>query len=135
CQDKSLQARADSLSVALASATAERDSLATAIQGASADKDRALQQVVEATKFADQVDAELRRVRGLTSRVGVTATDESGKTQAEMAQKDILDRLSQLRSRLAARQAQVNALLDTLKTMRADATAAATLLADLNARL
>ncbi len=135
CTDAAARARADSLSAALASASAERDSLQGLMQGTSADKDRALAQVVEASKFADEVDAELRKVRGLSSKVGVTKSDESGKTEAAAAQRDILDRLTQMRQRLAARQRQVAALLDTLKTMRADSTAAATLLADLNARL
>lgn len=130
-----MQARADSLAVAVSTLSAERDSLASLAQNVSSDKDRALQQVIDATKFADQVDAELRQVRGLTSRVGVTSSDESGRAQAAMAQKDILDRLTQLRQRLASRQTQVRSLLDTLKTMRADSTAAATLLADVNARL
>jgi len=105
------------------------------MQGTSADKDRALAQVIEASKFADEVDAELRKVRGLSSKVGVTKSDESGKTEAAAAQKDILDRLTQMRQRLAARQRQVAAMIDTLKTMRADSSAAATLLSDLNARL
>jgi chromosome segregation ATPase len=135
CTDTASRARADSLSAALANASAERDSLQGLMQGTSADKDRALAQVVEASKFADEVDAELRKVRGLSSKVGVTKSDESGKTEAAAAQKDILDRLTQMRQRLAARQRQVTALLDTLKTMRADSSAAATLLADLNARL
>ena len=135
CTDTAARARADSLSAALASTSAERDSLQGLIQGNSADKDRALAQVVEASKFADEVDAELRKVRGLSSQVGVTKSDESGKTEAAAAQKDILDRLAQMRQRLAARQRQVTALLDTMKTMRADSSAAATLLADLNARL
>lgn len=135
CTDTAARARADSLSAALASASAERDSLQGLMQGTSADKDRALAQVVEASKFADEVDAELRKVRGLSSKVGVTKSDESGKTEAAAAQQDILDRLTQMRQRLAARQRQVTALLDTMKTMRADSSAAATLLADLNARL
>lgn len=135
CQDKAMQARADSLAVALSAVNSERDSLASLVQNATSDKDRALQQVIDATKFADQVDAELRQVRGLTSRVGVTSSDESGRVQAANAQKDILDRLTQLRQRLAARQLQVTRLLDTLKTLRADSSAAATLLADLNGRL
>ena len=135
CTDTAARARADSLSAALASTSAERDSLQGLMQGTSADKDRALAQVVEASKFADEVDAELRKVRGLSSQVGVTKSDESGKTEAAAAQKDILDRLAQMRQRLAARQRQVTALLDTMKTMRADSSAAATLLADLNARL
>jgi hypothetical protein len=135
CTDTAALARADSLSAALASASAERDSLQGVMQGTSADKDRALAQVVEASKFADEVDAELRKVRGLSSKVGVTTSDESGKTEAAAAQKDILDRLTQMRQRLAARQRQVTAMLDTMKTMRADSSAAATLLADLNSRL
>ena len=135
CTDKAAQARADSLSTALAQASAARDSLQGLVTGASADRDRALAQVVEASKFADQVDAELRQVRGLSSKVDVTTADESGKQEAAAAQKDILDRLAQLRQRLAARQVQVRALLDTLKQMRADSSAAASLLADLNDRL
>lgn len=135
CTDSAAKARADSLSAALALASTERDSLQGLMQGANADKDRALVQVVEASRFADEVDAELRQVRGLTSKVAVNTSDESGKTEAAAAQKDILDRLKQMRQRLNARQSQVRALLDTLKTMRADSTAAASLLADLNARL
>ncbi|GAB1344453.1 hypothetical protein MASR1M101_35800 [Gemmatimonas sp.] len=135
CTDAASRARADSLAAALASASAERDSLQGLVTGSSAEKDRALAQVVEASKFADEVDAELRQVRGLSSKVGVNKSDESGKTEAAAAQKDILDRLKQMRQRLNARQAQVRSLLDTLKAMRADSTAAATLLADLNARL
>jgi prefoldin subunit 5 len=135
CTDTATRARADSLAAALASASAERDSLQGLISGASSEKDRALAQVIEASKFADEVDAELRQVRGLTSKVSVSTSDESGKTEAAAAQKDILDRLRQMRQRLNARQTQVRALLDTLRTMRADSTAAATLLADLNARL
>ncbi len=135
CTDTASRVRADSLAAALASASAERDSLQGLMQGASADKDRALAQVIEASKFADQVDAELRQVRGLTSRVSVDKRDESGKTEAAAAQKDILDRLTQMRQRLAARQSQVRALLDTLSTARGESSAAATLLADLNARL
>ena len=135
CTDKAAQARADSLNTALAQATAARDSLQGLVTGASADRDRALAQVVEASKFADQVDAELRQVRGLSSKVEVSTADESGKAEAAAAQKDILDRLGQMRRRLASRQAQVRALLDTLTRMRADSSAAASLLADLNDRL
>lgn len=135
CTDKGAQARADSLSAALAMATAERDSLQSVVQGASADRDRALAQVVEAARFADDVDAELRKVRGLSSKVSVDKSDESGRTAAVAAQKDILDRLSQMRQRLAARQSQVRALLDTLQRLRTDSSSAASLLADLNERL
>jgi hypothetical protein len=135
CTDTAARARADSLTVALASASAERDSLQGLMQGSTADKDRALAQVVEASKFADDVDAELRKVRGLSSKVGVTKSDESGKSEAAAAQRDILDRLSQMRQRLAARQRQVQAQIDTLKSMRADSSMTATLLADLNGRL
>ncbi len=135
CKDKQAIARADSLVYALTLANAERDSLQGLVAGASAEKDRAMAQVVEATRFADQVDAELRQVRTLTSKVSVNKSDESGKTEAADARKDILDRLQQMRQRLAARQNQVRAMLDTLKTMRADSSATATLLASLNARL
>lgn len=135
CTDTASRARADSLAAALASASAERDSLQGLVQGSSADKDRALAQVVEASRFADQVDAELRQVRGLSSKVGVNTSDESGKTEAAAAQKDILDRLKQMRQRLAARQSEVAKQLAELKRMQADSTAAATLLADLNTRL
>ena len=135
CTDAASKARADSLAAELANANAMRDSIQTAMTNSAAEKDRALNQVVEATKFADQVDAELRQVRGLTSRVTVKKSDESGKTEAADAKKDILDRLTQMRQRLAARQAQVRAMMDTMKTMRADSGATATLLADLNERL
>lgn len=135
CTDTASRARADSLAAELATAAAARDSLQGLVQGSATDKDRALAQVVEASKFADEVDAELRKVRGLSSKVSVNKSDESGKTEAAAAQKDILDRLAQMRQRLAARQRQVAALLDTLKAMRADSSAAATLLADLNTRL
>ena len=135
CKDKVALARVDSLSLELTDVSKSRDSLSTLLQGTTADKDRALAQVVEATRFADQVDAELRQVRNLTGRVSVGTTDESGKTQAEQAQQDILARLKTLRQRLAARQTQVAAMLDTLKGLRADSSAAATLLADLQMRL
>lgn len=135
CTDTASRARADSLAAELATASAARDSLAGLVQGSSSDKDRAMAQLVEASKFADEVDAELRKVKGLSSKVSVNKSDESGKTEAAAAQKDILDRLAQLRQRLAARQRQVAALLDTLKTMRADSSATATLLADINGRL
>ncbi len=135
CKDTKAIARADSLAAALTAANAQRDSLQGLVAGASAEKDRAMAQVVEATKFADQVDAELRQVRTLSSKVSVNKSDESGKAEAAVAQKDILDRLQQLRQRLAARQNQVKAMLDTLKSMRADSSATATLLTDLNARL
>jgi len=135
CTDTASRARADSLAAELAAISSSRDSLQGLVTGATADKDRALAQVVAASRFADEVDAELRKVRGLSSKVGVTKSDESGKTEAAAAQKDILDRLAQMRQRLAARQAQVAALLDTLKTLRADSSAAVSLLADLNERL
>ncbi len=135
CKDTKAIARADSLAAALVAANAQRDSLQGMMAGASAEKDRAMAQVVEASRFADQVDAELRQVRTLQSNVSVNKSDESGKAVAAGAQKDILDRLQQLRQRLAARQSQVRAMLDTLKAMRADSSATATLLGDLNARL
>ncbi|GEM_PF-342013 len=135
CKDEVAIARADSLALQLAEVNKSRDSLSTLLQGTSADKDRALAQVVEATKFADQIDAELRQVRNLQGRVSVGTSDESGKTQAENAQQDILARLKVMRQRLAARQTQVAAMLDTLKKYRADSSATATLLADLQTRL
>lgn len=135
CKDKVAIARADSLSLALAEANKSRDSLSSMLQGTSADKDRALEQVVEATKFANQIDAELRQVRNLTGKVTVGTTDESGKAQAQSQQADILARLTTLRQRLASRQAQVTAMLDTLKRFRSDSSVAVTLLADLQTRL
>ena len=135
CKDKVAIARADSLTALLAEVNKSRDSLNALVQGTTGDKDRALAQVVEATKFADQVDAELRQVRDLQGKVAVGTSDESGKTQAVSAQKDILARLKVLRQRLAARQTQVAALLDTLKRFRSDSSAAVTLLADLQTRL
>ncbi len=135
CTDKKSIARADSLAAALSLATAQRDSIDALMKGNAAEKDRALSQVVAATKFADQIDAELRTVRGLSSKVGVNKSDESGKVEAAVAQKDILDRLAQLRSRLNARQAQVAAMLDTMKSLRSDSSGTAVLLTDLNTRL
>jgi regulator of replication initiation timing len=135
CTDAKSKARADSLAAELASASAQRDSLQSVMTSASAEKDRALNQVVEATKFADQVDAELRQVRGLSSKVSVNKSDESGKASAADAQKDILDRLAQMRRSLAARQAQVRAMSDSMKTMGEESGALKTLIADLNARL
>ncbi|MEQ1690245.1 MAG: hypothetical protein ABMA00_03080 [Gemmatimonas sp.] len=135
CTDTASKARADSLSAELAAASAQRDSLQSVMQSASAEKDRALNQVVEATKFADQVDAELRQVRGLTTKVTVNKSDESGQTEAADAKKDILARLTQMRQRLNARQAQIRTMLDTMQSLRADSGATATLLADLNTRL
>jgi len=135
CTDAKSKAHADSLSAELALATSARDSILSAMTSAASEKDRALNQVVEATRFADQVDAELRQVRGLTSKVKVNKSDESGKTEATDAKKDILERLAQMRQRLNARQAQVAKLVDSMKTMRADSGATATLLADLNTRL
>jgi hypothetical protein len=135
CKDKVAIARGDSLSAALADANKSRDSLSTLLQGSSADKDRALAQVVSATKFADAVDAELRQVRNLSGKVTVTSNDESGKAQAADAQADILARLKVLRQRVAARQSQLNAMIDTLKRFRSDSSAAVTLLGDLQTRL
>lgn len=135
CKDKAAIARADTLSMQLAAANKSRDSLATLVQGTTADKDRALEQVVAATKFADQVDAELRQVRGLQGKVAVGTTDESGKAQAASAQQDILARLKTLRQRVAQRQAQVTAMLDTIKRFRSDSSVAVQLLADLQTRL
>lgn len=135
CKDTKALARADSLAAELAKASTERDSLAGALQSSSAEKDRALGQVIEATKFAEEIDAELRQVKGLSSKVSVTKSDESGKAEAADAKKDILNRLAQLRQRLGARQAQIAAMLDTLKSMRADSSATALLLADMNGRL
>ena len=135
CTDKAARATNDSLASQLSIATAERDSLRSVVGSESAEKDRALAQVVEASKFADQIDAELRQVRSLSSRVSVNKNDESGAAQVADARSDILDRLKQLRQRLASRQAQVRSLLDSMKIMHADASSAAVLLNDLNARL
>lgn len=135
CTDTASRARADSLAAALVTTGAERDSLRGLVQGATADKERALAQVVEASRFADLVDAELRQVRSLSSKAGVSTADESGKAAAAAAQQDILDRLKQLRQRLSSRQAQVDRQLAELKRMQADSSATALLLNDLNARL
>lgn len=135
CKDKVAIARADSLQALLNEVSKSRDSVSTLVQATTGDKDRALAQVVEATKFADAVDAELRQVRDLKGKVAVGTSDESGKSQAVSAQQDILARLKILRQRLAARQTQLAALLDTLKRFRSDSSAAVTLLADLQTRL
>ncbi len=135
CTDTATRDRADALAADLASMTAARDSLESLVSSSGAEKDRALAQVVEASRFADAVDAELRQVRGLSSKIAVNTSDESGRTESEAAQKDILDRLKQLRQRLAARQSEVDRQLAELKRMQGDSSAVATLLADLNARL
>lgn len=123
------------LSAELAAATATRDSLAEIVGGADADRDRALTELVEASKFADQIDAELRQVRGLSSNVQPQTGDESGRAQAAAARDDILSRLKQLRQRLSARQSELTRTRDSLVALRGSESAAAQLLTDLQARL
>ncbi len=135
CQDKKAIAEAERLAIELAAATAERDSLAQLVGTAGADKDRAIAEVVDASRFADQIDAELRQVRGLTSKVQPQAGDESGQAQASAARADILERLKQLRQRLSARQSDLQRTRDSLIALRGESSAAAELLDDLQARL
>ncbi len=135
CQDKQAAAEAERLSVELLAATAARDSLAAIVGSADADRDRAMTELVEASKFADQVDAELREVRGLTSKVQPQTGDESGVAQATAAREDILARLKQLRQRLSARQADLGRTRDSLVAMRGASSAAAQLIGDLQSRL
>ncbi len=135
CQDKEAVAEAERLAVELSAATAERDSLAQLVGSAIADKDRAIAEVVDASRFADQIDAELRQVRGLTSKVQPQSGDESGQAQASAARADILERLKQLRQRLSARQSDLQRTRDSLIALRGESSAAAELLDDLQARL
>ena len=135
CQDKQAIAEAERLATELAAATAARDSLAAIVGGADADRDRSMTELVEASKFADEIDAELRQVRGLSSTVKPQAGDESGKASAAAAREDILARLKQLRQRLNARQSDLSRTRDSLVAMRGESSAAAQLLADVQSRL
>jgi len=135
CQDKKAIAEAERLAVELAAATATRDSLAAIVGGADGEKDRALAELVEASKFAEQIDAELRQVRGLTSQVQPSTGDESGRAQAAAARADILARLKTLRQRLNARTAELARTRDSLVGIRGETSAATQLLTDLQSRL
>jgi DNA repair exonuclease SbcCD ATPase subunit len=135
CQDKQAIAEAERLAVELAAATATRDSLAAIVSGATEEQDRALTELVDASKFAEQIDAELRQVRGLTSQVQPSTGDESGRTQAAAARADILARLKTLRQRLNARTAELARTRDSLVSLRGESSAATQLLSDLQSRL
>jgi hypothetical protein len=135
CQDKKAIAEAERLSVELAAATAARDSLAGIVSSADADKDRALTELAEASRFAQQIDEELRQVRGLSSKVQPQTGDESGRTQVAAAREDILVRLKQMRQRLNARQADLSRTRDSLVALRGESSAAAQLVRDLQAQL
>lgn len=135
CQDRKAIAEAERLATELAAATAARDSLAALVGSADAEKDRALTELADASRFADQIDAELRQVRGLTSQVKPTTGDESGRAQATAAREDILARLKTLRQRLNARTADLARTRDSLTALRGESSTAAQLLADLQARL
>jgi hypothetical protein len=135
CQDRKAIAEAERLAGELALATAARDSLASLVGSADADKDRALTELADASRFADQIDAELRQVRGLTSQVAPTTGDESGRARATAAREDILARLKTLRQRLNARTADLARTRDSITALRGEASTAAQLLGDLQARL
>jgi len=135
CQDQKAVAEAERLAVELAAATATRDSLAALVGGTDGEKDRALAELVEASKFAEQIDAELRQVRGLTSQVKPSTGDESGRAQAAAAREDILARLKTLRQRLNARTAELARTRDSLVGVRGESNTTAQLLADLQSRL
>ncbi len=135
CQDSKAVAEADRLATELALATAQRDSLAMLVTSADADKERAVAELSEASQFADQIDAELRQVRGLTSRVQPQSTDESGRARATAAREDILERLKQLRQRLNARQSELTRARDSVVALRGQSSAASRLLEDVQARL
>ena len=135
CEDRKALAEAERLAAELAAATATRDSLAALVGSADADRDRALMELAEATKFADQIDAELRQVRGLTSNVKPQTGDESGRAQAAAAREDMLARLRTMRQRLNARTTELQRTRDSLSGVRGQSSATAQLLADLQARL
>ncbi len=136
CTDNKAAAEAERLATELALATAERDSLAVIVGGADADRERAVTELAEASKFADQIDAELRQVRGLTSKVQPQAGgDETGREQAAAARDDILERLKQLRQRLNARQSELTRARDSVVALRGETSATSQLLSDLQARL
>lgn len=135
CQDQKAIAEAERLAVELAAATATRDSLAAIVDGADGEKDRAFAELIEASQFAEQIDAELRQVRGLTSQVKPQTGDESGRAQAAAAREDILARLKTLRQRLTARTAELARTRDSLVGVRGESSATAQLLTDLQSRL
>ncbi len=135
CQDRKAAAEAERLAAELAAVTASRDSLASVVGSTEADKDRAVAELAEAARFADQIDAELRQVRDLTSRVQPQAGDESGRAQATAAREDILARLRQLRQRLNARQSDLQRTRDSLVALRGESSSTTRLLDDLQARL
>jgi hypothetical protein len=135
CQDRKAVAEAERLAAELAAATATRDSLAAIVSGGDSERDRALAELAEASRFADQIDAELRQVRGLTSQVKPTTGDESGRAQAAAAREDILARLKTLRQRLNARTADLARTRDSITTLRGESNTTAQLLADLQSRL
>lgn len=135
CTDSNAVAEAERLATELATATAERDSLALIVGSADAEESRAVSELAAASRFAEEIDAELRQVRGLTSRVQPQSGDESGLASASAARQDILDRLKQLRQRLSARQSELQRARDSVVALRGESSAASQLLQDVQARL
>lgn len=135
CSDSNAVAEAERLATELAAATAERDSLALIVGSADAEESRAVSELAAASRFAEEIDAELRQVRGLSSRVQPQAGDESGRASASAARQDILDRLKQLRQRLSARQSELQRARDSVVALRGESSAASQLLQDVQARL
>ncbi len=135
CSNSNAAAEAERLATELAAATAQRDSLALIVSSADADESRAVSELSAASRFAEEIDAELRQVRGLTSRVQPQSGDESGRASASAARQDILERLKQLRQRLSARQSELQRARDSVVALRGESSAASQLLRDVQARL
>ncbi|MCU0649562.1 MAG: hypothetical protein MUF00_16330 [Gemmatimonadaceae bacterium] len=136
CDAASSKATVDSLNSQLTSASRARDSLVALMSTAGAEKDKALSEVMETNKFLDQIDGELKQVRGLTSNVAPATPGETGEATAAAARRgEIVDKLQQIRRRLDARSSELRATRATLTRMRADSGALAQTLADLQTRL
>ncbi len=135
CNDSKAVAEAQRLATELAAATAARDSLALIVSSTDAEENRAVTELTAASRFAEEIDAELRQVRGLTSRVKPQPGDESGRAAASAAREDILDRLKQLRQRLSARQSELQRTRDSVVALRGSSSAASQLLQDVQGRL
>jgi regulator of replication initiation timing len=136
CDSASSKATLDSLNSQLTVASRARDSLVALMSTAGAEKDKALSEVMETNKFLDQIDAEMKKVRGLTSSVAPATPGETGEATAAAARRaELVDKLQQLRRRLDARSGELRATRATLTRMRADSGALSQTLADLQTRL
>lgn len=136
CDNASSKAALDSLNSQLTVASRARDSLVALMSTAGAEKDKALSEVMETNKFLDQMDAEMKKVRGLTSSVAPATPGETNEATAAAARRaELVDKLQQLRKRLDARSGELRAARASLTRMKADSGALSQTLADLQTRL